>query len=166
MLRQLIPAEVSLFVGDDPVRPHLTTEFRTTSDRQVWGLFEDKYALYDEPSNSPLAIICVAFTNAIPVDEDELEWFSRDVGTWTLKSKNTAVFYTVWSYSRGAGKQIVNQLAQHILENRTEIEQWVTLSPLTDMAENFHTKNGALLHTRADTCQVFNYTHLLKGNDT
>ena len=68
------------------------------------------------------------------------------------------MFYTVWSYEPGAGREIVNTLAAHILNTRKEIERWVTLSPLTVMAERFHTKNGAVLHSVHDTCQVFDYT--------
>ena len=33
-------------------------------------------------------------------------------------------------------------LAQHIRNTRPEVTRWVTLSPLTDMAERFHLKNG------------------------
>jgi hypothetical protein len=72
----------------------------------------------------------------------------------------------VWSYGAGAGRQIVNTLAAHILNTRSEIERWVTLSPLTDMAARFHTKNGAQLNSVHDTCQVFEYTHLMLKAET
>jgi|TARA_B110000977_G_C10952855_1_gene445341 hypothetical protein len=72
-----------------------------------------------------------------------------------------AVFYTVWSYNPGAGRQIVNQLAQHIRDTNSEIVQWVTLSPLTEMAEKFHTKNGAKFLASYDVNQTFEYTHLM-----
>jgi hypothetical protein len=160
MLRQLTSAEVEQYIQDDTVRPHLSTEFRTTHGRQVWGLFEDKYALYDDPSEKPQAIICVAYTNEAPTCERELEWYSTASGTGAVTT-NTAVFYTVWSYGQGAGRELVNTLAAHILNNRSEIERWVTLSPLTDMATRFHTKNGAQLRSVHNTCQVFEYTHLL-----
>ena len=161
MLRQLTSAEVEQYIADDPVRPHLSAEFRTTNGRQVWGLFEDRYGMmltYDKPR----AIICVAYTNEAPTCEYELEWYSAASGTGAVTT-TTAVFYTVWSYSAGAGRQIVNTLAAHILHTRSEIEQWVTLSPLTDMATRFHTKNGAVLNSVHDTCQVFEYTHLMES---
>ena len=151
MLRQLTPAEVKQYTPDDPVRPHLSTEFRTTQGREMWGLFDDS-------SLDPLAVICVAYTDNIPTSELELDWFS---GAGVNAVDTTAVFYTVWSYNRGAGRTIVNTLAQHIKQTRNEINQWVTLSPLTDMAEKFHTKNGAQLRSVHDTCQVFDYTHAL-----
>ena len=75
-----------------------------------------------------------------------------------------AVFYTVWSYSPGAGRQIVNQLAQHIRDTNSEIVQWVTLSPLTEMAERFHTKNGAKFLASYDVNQTFEYTHLMQDS--
>tara|TARA_B110000305_G_scaffold194865_1_gene219136 strand:+ start:431 stop:943 length:513 start_codon:yes stop_codon:yes gene_type:complete len=162
MLRQLTSAEVEQYIQDDTVRPHLSTEFRTTQGRQVWGLFEDKYALYDDPSEKPQAIICVAYTNEAPTCERELEWYSTASGTGAVTT-NTAVFYTVWSYGQGAGRELVNTLAAHILNTRSEIQRWVTLSPLTDMAARFHTKNGAQLRSVHDTCQVFEYTHLLES---
>jgi len=165
MLRQLTSAEVEQYIADDPVRPHLSAEFRTTNGRQVWGLFEDRYGMmltYDKPR----AIICVAFAYDAPRDEHELDIYSNSYANGGPLSANTAVFYTVWSYSAGAGRQIVNTLAAHILHTRSEIERWVTLSPLTDMAARFHTKNGAQLNSVHDTCQVFEYTHLMLKAET
>tara|TARA_B110000503_G_C7028320_1_gene362860 strand:+ start:109 stop:603 length:495 start_codon:yes stop_codon:yes gene_type:complete len=161
MIRQLTLDEVDEYIQGDPVRPHLSAEFRTTAGRQVWGLFEDQYAVADDPSTQPLAIICVAYTNTAPTNELELDWFSSASGTGAVTT-NTAVFYTVWSYAKGSGQTIVNSVAAHIQAARPEIANWVTLSPLTSMAERFHTKNGAVLHSIHDTCQIFEYTHLMR----
>ena len=166
MLRQLTSAEVEQYTVDDPVRPHLSAKFRTTNGRQVWGLFEDQYAVEHVPLDKPRAIICVAFAYDAPRDEHELDIYSNSYANGGPLSANTAVFYTVWSYSAGAGRQIVNTLAAHILNTRSEIERWVTLSPLTDMAARFHTKNGAQLNSVHDTCQVFEYTHLMLKAET
>tara|TARA_B110000240_G_C13338358_1_gene384402 strand:- start:121 stop:612 length:492 start_codon:yes stop_codon:yes gene_type:complete len=161
MLRQLTSAEVEQYTVDDPVRPHLSAKFRTTNGRQVWGLFEDQYAVEHVPLDKPRAIICVAFAYDAPRDEHELDIYSNSYANGGPLSANTAVFYTVWSYGQGAGRELVNTLAAHILNTRSEIERWVTLSPLTDMAERFHTNNGAQLRSVHDTCQVFEYTHLM-----
>ena len=131
---------------------------------QVWGLFEDQYAVADEPSQEPLAVICVAYTNAVPTNELELEWFSSASGTGAVTT-NTAVFYTVWSYSKGAGQAIVNTVAERIQHTRPEIKRWVTLSPLTRMAERFHIKNGAVKVAEYETAQTFEYTHLMRKSD-
>jgi hypothetical protein len=160
MIRQLTVSEINEHIQNDPVRPHITAEFRHTHGRQMWGLFEDQYAVAHTPRETPLAIICVAYTNEAPTCEYELEWYSAASGTGAVTT-TTAVFYTVWSYDRGAGRTIVNTLAKHIKESRSEIKHWVTLSPLTEMATRFHTKNGAVLYSVYDTCQVFDYTHAL-----
>ena len=164
MIRQLTPAQAQQYTLDDPVRAHLTTEFRTTEGREMWGLFEDQYAVAHTPRETPLAVICVAYTNAVPTNELELEWFSAASGKGAVTT-DIAVFYTVWSYDRGAGQQIVNQVAQHILDTRSEIKRWVTLSPLTRMAERFHIKNGARLVAVHDSAQTFEYTHVMRDSD-
>jgi hypothetical protein len=56
--------------------------------------------------------------------------------------------YTVWSYSKGAGRQIIECLLRFVQQEHQEISRsyWpriVTLSPKTEMAEKFHLKNGA-----------------------
>ena len=160
MIRPLTLEEVKRHILNDTVRPHLSAEFRTTEGRCVWGLFEDQYAVAHSPNPDPLAVICVAYTNAAPRNETELAWFSSASGTGAVDT-TTAVFYTVWSYERGAGQAIVNTVAEHIRNTQPEVVRWVTLSPLTTMAERFHTKNGAQLVSIHDTCQIFEYTHLM-----
>jgi hypothetical protein len=165
MIRLLTLDEVDVYIQGDPVRPHLSAEFRTTNGRQVWGLFEDQYAIAHTPITEPLAVICVAYTNAMPTNEIELDWFSSASGSGAVTT-NTVVFYTVWSYSKGAGQIIVNTVAEHIKNTRPEVSRWVTLSPLTTMAERFHIKNGAQLHSVYDTAQIFEYTHLMQAHDS
>ena len=151
MIQLLDTAQATVYSQDDPVRPHLSAEFRTTSGREMWALVQD---------TTVDACICVAYTNAVPTNEQELDYYSQaaaqDRGT-----SSVAVFYTVWSYSKGSGQVIVNSVAEHILNTRPEVERWVTLSPLTRMAERFHTKNGARLVDRYSDCQTFEYTHIM-----
>ena len=146
MLRQLTSAEVEQYTVDDPVRPHLSAKFRTTNGRQVWGLFDDS-------SLDPQAVICVAYTDNIPTSELELDWFS---GAGVRAEDTTAVFYTVWSYSTGAGRDVVMQASKYIKQHR-QCERYVTLSPLTAMAERFHLKNGAQFISRHTETQNFEY---------
>ena len=141
MLMQLEPHIVKEVVADDPVRPHIPAEWRTTGGREVYGLFED------ESAEILRAVICVAYTNEVPTNESEMD----DRGT------DVAVFYTVWSYDRGAGRDIVLNVAEHI-KNTTFVKRFVTLSPLTEMAERFHLRNGAELIGKYDECQNFEYT--------
>ena len=160
MLQKLTLAQAQQYTPDDPVRAHIDAEFRTSSHREMWGLFEDQYAVAHTPRETPLAIICVAYTKGVPTNELELEWFST-----SRVDTTTAVFYTVWSYERGAGQAIVNSVAQRIHQTRPEIDRWVTLSPLTQMAERFHTKNGAVRVAVYDSAQTFEYTHLIRDSE-
>lgn len=141
MLMKLEPHIVKEVVADDPVRPHIPAEWRTTGGREVYGLFED------ESAEILRAVICVAYTNEVPTNESEMDRRGTDV----------AVFYTVWSYDRGAGRDIVLSVAEHI-KNTTFVKRFVTLSPLTEMAERFHLRNGAELIGKYDECQNFEYT--------
>ena len=70
---------------------------------------------------------------------------------------STAVFYTVWSYKPGAGREIVNGVAELIKKQRPYVKRFVTLSPLTEMARKFHIKNGAKLIAKHHDCQNFEY---------
>ena len=125
---------------DDPVRPHISKADRLSDGRQVFVLEnDDKIA----------AVICVAYTNAIPKDEFELAAYNAFDGT-------CAIFYTVWSYEKGAGREIIQKVSDH-LTKRGWIKRFVTLSPLTETAEKFHLRNGAELIYRGKTCQNFEY---------
>ena len=146
---------VDTIVKDDPVRPHLDTDFRTSSHREVYALYEDKYAEYDNPDEDIKGVICVAYTNEVPKDEYELDLFSQAACQDGQKG-HIAVFYTVWSYSKGAGREIVNSVAKQLHDSK-RATRFVTLSPLTEMAERFHIRNGAKLLEKHKTCQNFEY---------
>ena len=133
-------------VSEDPVRPELDLEFRTNFGRKIYGL---KYK--DEIEG----IVCVAFCNDVPQSERELGLISQNAHL--LKDATIAIAYTVWSRKRGAGKEIIHKLLEHVKGNKA-IKRVVTLSPLTPMATHFHIRNGAkLIQHNADT-QNFEYT--------
>ena len=135
-------------VSEDPVRPELDLEFRTSYGRKIYGL---KY------EDSIEGIICVAFMNEIPQTIRELDMLSRLANnTGTI-----AVAYTVWSRKRGAGRQIIEKFLDFI-KDQNQITQLVTLSPLTPMATHFHISNGAkLLQINSET-QNFEYQWRIK----
>lgn len=128
-------------VKDDPVRPHLPMCWRITNGREVYAL-EDDYGI-------ARAVVCVAYTRDVVITEDGLN---------NTDNPDTAMFYTVWSYDRGAGREIIFSTAQTIQREKPHIKRFCTLSPLTEMAEKFHLRNGARLLQRGDTCQNFEYT--------
>ena len=132
-------------VTEDPVRPELNLEFRTSYGRRVYGLkFEDDIA----------AIICIAYTNDIPFSVKELDLMSQNA--YLKEDTNTAIAYTVWSRKKGAGKEIM-QKALKFIRGKNEIERLVTLSPLTPRATHYHIRNGAKLISINPTAQNFEY---------
>jgi hypothetical protein len=95
------------------------------------------------------AVICVCYCTHVPTTEQELEKYQNETGS-------VAVAYTVWSSKKGAGRAIVNKLAD-LMKGKQGVYRLVTLSPLTEMASKFHIRNGATRISRSDTCQNFEY---------
>lgn len=130
-------------VKDDPVRPHLPMYWRIDAGREV-------YILEDEKAGTPRAVVCVAYTKGVAITEEELDHKNAI-------EPDTAMFYTVWSYAKGAGREIIFSTADVIKREKPHIKRYCTLSPLTEMAEKFHLRNGALLLRKGETCQNFEY---------
>ena len=137
MIRLAKDYELDL-IENDPVRPHISKEWRTRSGREVYVL---------ERNDEIAACICVAYMDEIPECEQDMKWVGM----------NTAVFYTVWSYQKGAGREIVIGVADRIKSQKPWVKRFVTLSPLTEMAEKFHLKNGAKFLAKYKDCQNFEY---------
>jgi len=132
-------------VTEDPVRPELNLEFRTSYGRRVYGLkFKDEVS----------AIICIAYTNDIPYSVKELDLMSQNA--YLKEDTNTAIAYTVWSRKKGAGREIM-QKALEFIKGKDEIKRLVTLSPLTPRATHYHIRNGAKLISINPTAQNFEY---------
>ena len=132
-------------VSEDPVRPELSLEWRQEYGRQIFGLkYEDNIE----------GIVCVAYTNDVPQSVRELELMSENAHM--KGNADTAVAYTVWSRKRGAGREIIHKLLEHVKSNES-IEKVVTLSPLTPMATHFHIRNGAKLVQHNPDTQNFEY---------
>jgi hypothetical protein len=113
------------YIKDDPVRPELPKEFRVGKNRFVSALVND----------IPQAMVCVSLHDFIPQDVDDL--------TVETDNPTTAIFYTIWSYAPGAGVELLRATVEQIKEQFPGVTRFVTLSPKTEMAKRFHTKNGA-----------------------
>ena len=104
--------------------------------------------------------MCFAYTNKIPKNIIELDKFSHDAFLQsTQRGQNVgkiAIAYTVWSKKRGGGKLIVKEVFKKIKKSN-HLNRLVTLSPLTEMATKFHSKNGAKLLQVNETTQNFEY---------
>ena len=81
--------------NDDPVRPELDNNFRTSYGRKIYGV---KY------KNEIHAVMCFAFTDKIPKTVNELDQFSKDAFLQSVqrdqKVGKIAIAYTVWSKKR------------------------------------------------------------------
>jgi len=131
------------FLKDDPVRPHIPKEFRISNSNQVWILENDFTGEVE-------AVICAAYTTHVPKNEQELFDFCVKDGT-------IVVFYTVWSYVKGAGRDVVFGVAEQIKLTKN-IDRFVTLSPKTEMARRFHIGNGAVV--LQENTESVNYEYL------
>src|SRR5210317_1995495 len=119
MLKKLKTLEqVYPLIKDDPVRPKLSADWRINNGREVYALYDDQYAEQDPVLfDGPRAVICVAYTNGVALTEKDLERTSNP---------NTAMFYTVWSYDKGAGRKILNMKERKYNDLRMrKITRWV-----------------------------------------
>ncbi len=124
--------------SEDPIRPELDIEFRTSYGRKIFGV---KY------KKEICAIMCFGFTNEVPRTINEFDLMTRDahLQSTSWRNKNIgkiAIAYTVWSKKKGGGKLIVKEVFKKIKKSG-HLNRLITLSPLTDMARNFHLRNGA-----------------------
>ena len=136
---------------EDPVRPELDNVFRRSYGRKIYGV---RYM------GKIHAVMCFAYTNQIPKNVIELDKFSHDAYLKSAQRDQNigqiAIAYTVWSKRKGGGKLIVKEVFKKIKKSN-HLNRLVTLSPLTEMATKFHSKNGAKLLRINETTQNFEY---------
>ena len=142
---------------EDPVRPELDLEFRQAYGRKIYGLKDE--------AGDIAAIMCFAFTNEVPKSVEEMDILSKDAAMQSIHREGVqgsiAIAYTVWAKKKGGGRAIVNEVYKMVKQSN-HLNRLVTLSPLTDMARNFHIKNGAKeLQVNAKT-QNFEYVFELE----
>ena len=138
-------------ISEDPVRPELDNVFRRSYGRKIFGV---KY------QGEIHAVMCFAYTNEVPRNVDELNKFSHDAFLQSAQRDQNvgqiAIAYTVWSKKKGGGKLIVKEVFKNIKKSN-HLNRLVTLSPLSEMATKFHTRNGAKLLQTNKTTQNFEY---------
>ena len=139
-------------INEDPIRPELDVKFRTSYGRKIFGVKHKKEIC---------AIMCFGFTNEIPKTIEEFDLMTKDAhlqsASW--RSKNVgkiAIAYTVWSKKKGGGKLIVKEVFKKIKKSNP-LNRLITLSPLTEMARNFHLRNGAKELRVNEKTQNFEY---------
>ena len=138
--------------SEDPVRPDLDLSFRQAYGRKIFGLRDEEKDI--------AAIICFAFTNQVPKTIEEMDAFSKDAAMQAIHRAGVqgqiAIAYPVWSKKKGGGRAIVNEVYK-MIKRSSHLNRLVTLSPLTDMARNFHLKNGAKELQVNEKSQNFEY---------
>jgi len=117
-------------IKDDPVRPEIPREQRVNDNSKIFVLKDD--------DGQPLAVTCVKFLAKIPESVEDL--------ADSVVNTNIAVFYTIWSYAAGAGRELIQQAQKQIQADQPEVTTYVTLSPKTEMARKFHHRNGAMTY--------------------
>ena len=137
---------------EDPIRPELDIKFRTSHGRKIFGV---KY------KKEICAIMCFGYTNEIPKTIEEFDLMTKDAHLQSASWRNDkigkiAIAYTVWSKKKGGGKLIVKEVFKKIKKSN-HLNRLITLSPLTDMAFKFHSRNGAKLLQKNETTQNFEY---------
>jgi len=143
--------------NEDPVRPELDNVFRRSYGRKIFGV---KYL------GEIYAVMCFAYTNEVPRNVNELDKFSHDAFLQSAQRDQNvgqiAIAYTVWSKKKGGGKLIVKEVFKKIKKSN-HLNRLITLSPLTEMATKFHSKNGAKLLRVNENTQNFEY-EVIKDN--
>lgn len=116
------------YIRDDPVRPDIPREYRVSHNRFVAALVD---------GDKPTSMVCVSLHDFVPASVADLDR--------TVSVPTTAVFYTIWSYRPGEGAKLLRQTVSEIQSVYSSVQTFVTLSPKTEMARRFHTKNGAIV---------------------
>jgi hypothetical protein len=129
------------FIKDDPVRPEIPTDFRVSNGRMVAALASDQ--------DNPDAMVCVSFHDFVPAGVDDLKNVAQ--------VPTTAVFYTIWSYKAGKGRDLLLQAVKGIQEQYPSVTRFVTLRPKTEVARRFHLKNGAIVFR--ENIETVNYEY-------
>jgi len=144
-MKNLIPIQsldhpLAQHLKDDPVRPDIPHEIRVKDNAEVFAL-----QIGEELS----AMVCVKYSDHIPSNVEELLQESLN--------PSVAVFYTIWSYAAGAGRDMILEARKYIERTNPNIKDFVTYSPKTEVAKRFHLKNGAKIY-RENTDSV-NYKY-------
>jgi hypothetical protein len=135
MLVQLLQPDPILL--DDPVRPSISPEQRIGRSREVLMWLEDRQVG---------AVLCVSFQGIVPVTEEELFTHGPRI--------DVAVLYSIWSYKPGCGSKLVRAFQD---SQPAVVKRIVTMSPQTEMARQFHLKNGAMVLQTNKTTVNYEY---------
>ena len=139
---QSVSDRPELWSSSDPIHPNVGPEFKTAKGRDVYGLIG--------PDGEWKAFMCLARTVDVPRNMQELDEMTDPSGP-------VVVPYTVWSFEKGAGREMINEVLWLAKMALKHVKRVVTLSPMTTMAEKFHLRNGAFKFRTNETSVNFEY---------
>jgi hypothetical protein len=144
-MKNIIPIQsldhpLAQHLKDDPVRPDIPHDIRVKDNAEVFAL---------QVGEELSAMVCVKYSDHIPSNVEELLQESLN--------PSVAVYYTIWSYAAGAGRDMILEARKYIERTNPNIKDFVTYSPKTEVAKRFHLKNGAQIY-RENTDSV-NYKY-------
>jgi hypothetical protein len=133
-------------IKDDPVRPNLFD----ADEARFHGPFR-VFAEVDDASEEVQAVVCVVLSAFIVTEEDDLLMLAN--GEFSMETEDgvdvthaeptVACPYSIWSYKKGAGRQLISSLIEFVSVAYPTLDSVVTMSPKSDSALKFHTNNGA-----------------------
>ena len=148
-------------IDDDPVRGTLFQDSRVR--------FDDPFAVYaeiNEETGEIAAVVCVVVCKFIPQDEYQLQLVAAGASQEledTLEEATEGELgtvvcpYTIWSYQKGHGRNLINNLLEAVPIMYPEADAVITMSPLTTMALKFHVSNGAVMIDRGESAVNYEY---------
>ena len=149
MLIKCNAADHLYLIKDDPVRPDL---FENNRKR-----FEAPFHVYAEVNDETgeiAAVVCIVVCKFVPQDEVQIKAVAAGKLTQIEEAlaEREKIFgvlgtvlcaYSVWSYQRGHGRKLINNLLEAAPILHPKVDAVITMSPLTDTAMSFHLSNGA-----------------------
>jgi len=170
MLTICDPETYLQYIKDDPVRPHLFENDITRFENNFY-VFADIDINEDTGQRVVNAVLCAVISPFVLQSEELLRDLSDSHEQTTEMQKQlmeavgedklATVFtpYSLWSYKKGSGKRLINELLDFIPLNFPHVTHVITMSPPTRMAMEFHTNNGALL--LSPNVETINYEYRL-----
>jgi len=163
MLIKLNAADHLYLIKDDPVRLKL---FKDNSKR-----FEDPFHVYAEINDETgeiAAVVCTIVCKFVPQDEYQIKLVAMGKTKQIeeqLKEREemhgelgvVLCPYSIWSYQRGHGRKLINNLLEAAPILHPEVDAVITMSPHTDTALRFHLNNGAGIFSTNDACVNYEY---------
>jgi hypothetical protein len=151
MLIKLNAADHLYLIKDDPVRLKL---FKDNSKR-----FEDPFHVYAEINDETgeiAAVVCTIVCKFVPQDEYQIKLVAmgktKQIEEQLKEREEThgelgvvLCPYSIWSYQRGHGRNLINNLLEAVPILHPEADALITMSPHTKTALKFHVGNGAVI---------------------